>query len=285
MLNESSIIVDRVKLNWATGPEHGPPLLMFHGVLRRWQGFVPLAGALSTRWHVHALDHRGHGKSDRVADRYQVIDYIRDMAAVVSQQFREPVVLYGHSLGAMVAMGVAAAVPELVKAIVLEDPPLDTMGARIAPSALHNYFAAVQTLVPTQDSPLVIARRLTELTYLHPGTGETLTIGKQRDATTLRFMSTCLAQLDPGVLVPIVERRWLEGWNWQQELPKVRCPVLLLQADEIAGGMLIDTDAQQCVDLIPDCTLIKMRGVGHLMHWQRPGEVTNHTLTFLEAIR
>lgn len=129
MLLESSIVVDRVKLNWASGPVHGPPLLMFHGVLRRWQGFVPLAGALATRWHVHALDHRGHGKSDRVAGQYQVIDYIRDMAAVVSQQFRKPVVLYGHSLGAMVAMGVAAAIPDRVKAIVLEDPPLDTMGA------------------------------------------------------------------------------------------------------------------------------------------------------------
>ncbi len=48
--------------------------------------------------------------------------------------------------------------------------------------------------------------------------------------------------------------------------------------------MLIDLDTILAKNAIADCTVVKFPGVGHLMHWQRPGEIVNHTLTFLEAV-
>ena len=50
------------------------------------------------------------------------IDYARDAAAVL-RSLREPAVVCGHSLGALVAGVVAAQLPERVRAVVLEDPP------------------------------------------------------------------------------------------------------------------------------------------------------------------
>lgn len=46
-----------------------------------------------------------------------------DAVAAVAAARGEPVVLIGHSLGASTAAGVAASAPEIVRALVLEDPP------------------------------------------------------------------------------------------------------------------------------------------------------------------
>src|SRR5262249_28924121 len=36
-------------------PAGAPPLVLLHGVARRWQDFTPLLPALACRWQVHAL--------------------------------------------------------------------------------------------------------------------------------------------------------------------------------------------------------------------------------------
>ena len=143
MLNEQLFHLNGLDLNFATGPRNGPAIVFFHGVTRRWQSFVPLIPALSTRWHIHALDHRGHGQSSRAKFGYLVRDYVHDAVAFVQQQVQGPVVLYGHSLGAMVAAGVAAELPQQVQGAILEDPPFETMGPQISQSALLSYFAGV----------------------------------------------------------------------------------------------------------------------------------------------
>src|SRR5262245_19727695 len=79
-----------------------PSIVMFHGVLRAWNCFLPLGAHLFPTYDVTSLDQRGHGTSDR-ADRYLVADYADDAVEWVERAIARPVVLYGHSLGAMVA--------------------------------------------------------------------------------------------------------------------------------------------------------------------------------------
>src|SRR5438045_742737 len=93
-------------LNTATGPASGPPLVFLHGVTRRWQDFLTLVPALTGRWQVHGLDFRGHGGSGRVPNKYRIIDYVQDAVSVLRTRVAEPAVLYGHSLGALVAAAV-----------------------------------------------------------------------------------------------------------------------------------------------------------------------------------
>ena len=86
MLNEQLFHHDGLSLNYATGPRNGPALVFFHGVLRRWQCFVPLIPSLSSRWQIHALDHRGHGGSSRPKSGYLVRDYVGDAVAFVRDE-------------------------------------------------------------------------------------------------------------------------------------------------------------------------------------------------------
>src|SRR5207302_6991572 len=107
MLTEHTLAVGDDSLHYARGPSSGPPMLFLHGVLRCWQDFLPLIAPLTTRWHVHALDFRGHGRSSPRPGRYRVVDYVEDAAAFLRHGCDEPAVVYGHSLGAMVALAVA----------------------------------------------------------------------------------------------------------------------------------------------------------------------------------
>ena len=107
MMNERYLEGKTHTLRIATGPEAGPPLLLLHGVCRRWQDFLPLIPALTPHWQVHGLDFRGHGGSDDRPGQYRVVDYIEDALAVL-HLMPDPAVIYGHSLGGAVAVDLAA---------------------------------------------------------------------------------------------------------------------------------------------------------------------------------
>lgn len=284
MLNEQLFHHRGLNLNFATGPRNGPALVLFHGVTRRWQSFVPLIPALSARWHIHALDHRGHGLSSRANVEYLVRDYVRDAVAFVQEQVQGPAVLYGHSLGAMVAAGVAAELPQQVQGAILEDPPFGTMGTRISQLALLSYFAGVQPFAESTLPVGALARQIAEIPLTTPGKTGSIRLGDTRDMASLRFTARCLKQLHREVLSPIVAGRWLEGFDWAAVMQKITCPVLLLQADLSAGGMLTDDDAAEAERLTPDCVRVRLPKVGHLIHWLQTETCLRLTISFLESL-
>lgn len=76
---------------------------------------------------------------------------------------RCPLVLFGHSLGAMVAAAVAAEVPDRVRAIILEDPPFHTLGNRIEGSAWQAQFIGMQEIARRGGSVEDITDALAEI--------------------------------------------------------------------------------------------------------------------------
>jgi len=83
-------------LHCGVGIASGEPLLLLHGVIRRWQTYLPLWPMLSQRWQLFVPDQRGHGRSPR-ALTYLVTDYIDDAVAIL-EAIGKPTVVYGHSL-------------------------------------------------------------------------------------------------------------------------------------------------------------------------------------------
>lgn len=285
MLRERIIEVDGKALCIGEGPDHGPPLVLFHGVTRRWQTWLPLLPALTLRYHVFAVDHPGHGGSDWTTHGYRVTDYVR----YAERLLRTPpfsttreFVLYGHSLGAMVVAELAARFGNKVKAAVLEDPPFDTMGTRLAGSPLLGYFEGLLGFTGRTEPLSVLTRELAELRTVDPVTGHSGRLGDVRDAGALRFTARSLSLLDPEVLRQILDGGWTAGFDWQQTLRGIAAPVLLLQGDTTAGGMLVDEEAALAETLAPDLWRVKFPGSGHLLHWQRTDALLRCMQAFLE---
>lgn len=263
-----------------------PTILMLHGVTRRWQTFLPVISALSVRHRPMLVDLRGHGASNHIpSDTYRVVDYVADICQLIHDHVPGHVVLYGHSLGAMTAAGVAAELGEHISAVVMEDPPLHTMGSRIAETPLRNYFQQIARFADSSDSVTRIARELADATFEDPVSGATVRIGDTRDAAQLRFAADSLRRLDPGVFEPILDGEWLDGFDVDRVFHGIRCPGLLLQADYAAGGMLTDADAEHVLSLNNRLSRVQFPGIAHGIHWTSTERLLNAVLPFLESVR
>ena len=253
-------------LCYLDGERAGPPLVLLHGLGRCAEDYREFAAALTADWHVLAPDFRGHGGSDHVPGQYLVTDYARDALAFVRDGISQPVVIYGHSLGAMVALAVAAELPEIVRGIVLEDPPFHTMGQRIAQTPWRELFQGMRETARSVTGVDQLAAALAELSVSVPGRSSPTTLGQLRSAESLKFSARCLAQLDPEVFTPVIEGRWLDGYDERELYSQVRCPALLLQGDSMAGGAFIDADADEAMTALRTGRRVRFAGVGHLIH-------------------
>ncbi|ARC90296.1 alpha/beta hydrolase [Rhodovulum sp. MB263] len=99
----------------------GRPVLALHG---HWMGgsdFTGLAADLGPEWRLIALDQRGFGETDHNAP-HNIPTYISDVIALLDHlSIDRPVPVLGHSFGGIVAYHLAAARPERVSALIIED--------------------------------------------------------------------------------------------------------------------------------------------------------------------
>jgi pimeloyl-ACP methyl ester carboxylesterase len=116
-----------ITLHMVERPGHGRPILLLHGIWGMWRTWISLLEepppALARR-PIYAVDFRGHGFSDHPESGYTLADYAADIIALADQLATEQFTLVGHSLGALVALEIAATVPERIDKLVLEEPPL-----------------------------------------------------------------------------------------------------------------------------------------------------------------
>src|SRR5690349_431005 len=155
MLTEQQFQTGDMAINYADDPTASAPLVLLHGLALRWQDLWPLVLPLSAEWHLYAPDFRGHGKSGRAAapTDYHYTDYVKDTVAFLREVVKEPAVLVGHSLGALIALGTAAAAPESVRALILLDPPFHSRNTRMVDAPAYGWFRWVEETARTTHSP------------------------------------------------------------------------------------------------------------------------------------
>jgi pimeloyl-ACP methyl ester carboxylesterase len=125
-------------LDW--GGDARPPLILLHGIERHAHTFDHVARHFVDRYHVIAMDLRGHGESGWDPDgRYFVEDYVRDLEAVADSQQWRAITLWGNSTGGRVAQVYAGLHPDRVARVISEDVGperprqiADNLGRRVA---------------------------------------------------------------------------------------------------------------------------------------------------------
>ncbi|HEY2222582.1 alpha/beta hydrolase [Actinomycetospora sp.] len=106
----------------------GTPIevLFLHGFSDSGACWDPVVRAVSPRWEVLTLDARGHGASGLPDGPAGASEHAADAAMVLDDQATVDggVIVVGHSMGAGTAIALAELRPDLVRALVLEDPVL-----------------------------------------------------------------------------------------------------------------------------------------------------------------
>jgi 3-oxoadipate enol-lactonase len=246
----------------------GAPLLLIQGMAGHhalWG--EPLLSLLEGDFDIVTYDHRGIGESTDVPGDFAIADLASDAAALLDQLSWDSAHVMGISMGGMVAQELVLAHADRVRALVLGCTYAGGKGSTLtAPGPLRMFEGM-------NSGSADIAIRAAYEANLSP----TFT------ADESHFEPFKHTSLSVRVPVPLVMRQVQAAFvhNSSERLPSVTTPTLVLHGT--ADQMLLYSNGEQIVGLIPNSRLHSFADVGHLFWWERPDEtanlLSNHCLT------
>jgi len=247
------------------GDKSSPPLLLMHGITvshATWDWFIP---KLAERYRVLALDFRGHGKSGRTPGDYQPQAFVTDAVAVLEELADGPAVLLGHSLGGMTGAALMQQRPDLVKAAVLEDPPLSSMetGSAIQSNPMLDAFRLMRATVPELQKNNVPPEAIAGTMATMPSSsGQPM--GQLIHAEAILVMARALLELDATVLDPILDGTAKNSFDPTQP---IEVPTMIVSADPAMPDALATPDVvNPIMEISPQVEHRAIPGAGHLVH-------------------
>jgi pimeloyl-ACP methyl ester carboxylesterase len=272
MLVEKRFNTGEVELNYAEGPDNGPPIVFLHGTTGRWQNNISLINQLINRWHIYAPDFRGHGKSGRTPGQYGLRYMYNDAVRFISEVVKEPAHIFGHSLGGRVAIIIAGNNPYITKSIMIGDSLLSndmkTNGFGDRMKTLGEVLKKNRTLdelksafIYRWDDPVQAWSRIRNYVSLDP-----------------EFPHSIADNVDD----PDDPESYVYGYKPFELMEKISCPVLLLQAET---GQMLDKEVERAKGILSDCFHVKLGGLSHVLHHIEVAPVIRAMNSFLETIR
>jgi len=272
-------------LNYAEFPPNGPPLLLLHGLTFHWQSFRSLIPELSRKWHVYAMDFRGHGESEWSVEGYYFADLVSDTIEFIRAEINEPTVIFGHSLGAAAGLAAAAQLGTMARALIIADNFVfrDSLMEITGQPLLTSLFRAVQRIAGLRKPAKELLPILIETKLLLDG--NQITVG-ELFAGNIEFLqgwSESIAHLDPKAVEIFFIPPPAEAFDGDTMLRAVNSPIMFLQANVDRGGILPDRDLERALSIHPECVIHRFDGLGHMMHMENAEVVLPAVLDFLES--
>ncbi len=265
-----------VEIGYSVGPDNGPTLtlLLMHGVTSRRDGFLRVIDRLKDDYRVVTMDQRGHGFSGHTPGHYAREDHARDIRFVLDNVCKEPTIAWGHSMGGGNSIAMAGDSPPLLKALLLEDAAV--FGKR-RPAATNTgpVMNTFQVHLDLLKQGLSVEEMAPKLQEASPGQPEYFA----------KWKAECLLQMDRSILEDVVSGNARGGADPKESLEKISVPVLLLQADPAAGGILPDDFLAEIVPQRDNFEVVKIVGAGHNINREHADQLLPVVLPWLEKVR
>jgi pimeloyl-ACP methyl ester carboxylesterase len=240
----------------------GTPVLLIHGVGLNADAWGPQIHTLSARHRVVTVDMPGHGLSDLLPDGAELSDYVAAIAGLIDALGLSPVPVVGHSMGALIALGLALDHPEKIASVVSLNgvycrDPLARSAVKIRAAQLTGgaFEAAGPVTRWFPDDPMgPLARQVTD--WLHA-------IDPKGYAAAYRVFATS-DHIHEGRLGDIVCRAlFMTGVSDSNSTPAM---------------------SERMAREVPHGSYAALPGARHMMHLTHPAETTNTIATFIDAV-
>ncbi|QEU83459.1 alpha/beta fold hydrolase [Streptomyces viridosporus] len=262
--SEHVVVRDGVRLacrDWG-GP--GQPLVLLHGLAGHAGEWDVLAGRLSSRYRVVAVDQRGHGASQHRPRDVSRAAYVADVIAVVDQLALRHPVLVGQSLGGHTAMLTAAAQPGRVRALVLVEA--GPGGANPdGPVDIGDWLDSWPTPFPSREAAAAF------LGGGPVGAGWAAGLEERAGGWWPRF--------DRDVMVRSLAENARR--SFRHEWGQVACPTLVVLAQ---SGFIPAREADEMFRQRPATMAMSIPGTGHDLHLEEPEILHTALADFLESL-
>ncbi|MDQ3905597.1 MAG: alpha/beta hydrolase [Actinomycetota bacterium] len=223
-----------------------PPVVLAHGFTDSGLCWTPVAAALEADYDLIMVDARGHGQSDAPETGYTLAQMAGDLRGIIAGLGLQRPAVMGHSMGGGTTLALAGLYPDVPGAIILEDA-----GALSTADFPHRREAGegpAQSLFARLQHK-TRADLIAEIRMEHPDWPEA-ELGPWADAKL---------RLNPraGTFDPTV------GVTWQELLPRITCPALLITADLDRGAMVTSQRAAEMQRQLPQLQIAHIPGAGH----------------------
>lgn len=285
-------------INYGEGPNNGPALLLIHGQTVAWEDYASVLPQLSKSFHVYAVDCYGHGQSSSGTGLYSAQANGEALAWFMRSVIGQQSYVSGHSSGGILAAWLAANASEMVKGLVLEDPPLfrvtpEEITAGAGAFAWYDAYQVTHGFVnqtEEQDFSLYYLKNGYLLSLFgglkdkiipaaqqyrqqNPDLPIQLAWVPQAWLRTLLFMD----DYDPQFGNAFYNGVWMQGIDQQQMLAGIACPTIYLKAvtqygkDGVLYAANTDEDADRVQSLISNSERVDIKS-GHDIHFEHPNE-------------
>jgi len=230
------------------GPEDGRPVIALHGWLDNAASFSRLAPLLNGV-RIVALDLPGHGLSDHrpPGAGYNIWDYAHDILQTAEQFGWQRFSMLGHSLGGIVSVLLAGAMPERIERLALIDGVIPYTGeAESAPRKLGEALRAL--LAVERKRKPVYARFDQAVAARMKGVGAVSREAAERLAQRglMPVPGGYTWRTDPRLMLPSPLRLTLA--HAQAFAQRVECPTSLIIARQ---GLMTDAKVIEFIDSLP----------------------------------
>ena len=230
----------------------GKPIVLLHGLTGTHEYFAPLVLRLSQTNRVIAPDLLGFGRSPWPDISYTVDEHLASLEPVLP---KEPFVLVGHSMGALLALEFARRHPQRMAGLVLISPP--SIQNRVALGEILKAESAVESLMELDNfwAPLVC--------HLHEAFGE---------LTYYAYRPFVERTLPDAVVLAATQHRWASyNGSLENVVLKLRATEVLLRVN--VPTLVVVGDHDLYVDLAK-FRVIAPKALtadgGHNILWEQP---------------
>jgi pimeloyl-ACP methyl ester carboxylesterase len=261
------VVVNGTGLHWELAGTSGPTMVLVHGAWvdrHDWDEFVPY---VQKSYRVLTYDRRGHGDSERPSGQGRMRDDVADLAELLAHLDLAPAHVVGNSYGGMVALRLAADVPDVCLSVTAHEPP----------------FLHLDDRVRTEP-------RVEHIDRLQRTTIDRLARGDV-DAGIRGFLEAVVGP-DAWVSAPEDVRRYLrsaapsfiddvndpEPWTVDlAALARFPRPIILTQGEHSAEfyGVILDGIGRS----VPRARRLAIEGVGHRPHWEQAAHYASTVTT------
>jgi pimeloyl-ACP methyl ester carboxylesterase len=263
----------------------GEPVVLVHGSASDYRTWQAQRDEFAGQFRVIDYSRRYHWPNERIPEGadYAMAKHVDDLEALIRRCDAAPAHLVGHSYGAFLCLLLAAREPELVRTLVLTEPPVVTLFVSNSPkpleilklllsrprTALAIIKFGARGLVPAGEAmrrgDTETALRLFGGATLGPETFDRLSESRLEQARAnlikAELLGSGLAPLDPD------------------QVRGVRTPALLINGERSPDLFHLLTDRLQ--ELLPHSERIEIGGASHIAHEDNPPAYNAAVLAFL----
>ena len=269
------IVVNGVRIAYADTGGTGVPLVLVHGSWgshHNWDQVVP---GLAGRFRVVSFDRRGHSDSESVPGQGHFSEDVADLAALIEVLGLAPAWVVGNSAGAVITLQLAAVRPDILRGIVVHEPPLFGL--------LEEGRAEAIALAEIEAGPFTeVGRRI--VAGDHAGAAEQfvdqVALGPGSWAQLPEPMRAMMTRNAPTYLDE--ENDPEAGAVDEAQLARYDGPVLITSGDQ--SPPIFQPVQTRLAQLLPQAVRSTYAGAGHIPHVTHSEEYVAELVAFVQSV-